>query len=157
MIDLKGNSGLVLLIAIYAVIIILAAFLPTTAEMTIMLMFLMALGNTGDITPSRMTIPILAMISIWGTKLPIGMGATQYITLNAFYEGMASGPDQLLSIFDFFKISIIPCALCTPVSYTHLDRGRPPMTAQQRKRTRRKLRQRVLRRRTLPRVQIMNK
>ena len=78
-----------------------------------MLMFLMALGNTGDITPSRMTIPILAMISIWGTKLPIGMGATQYITLNAFYEGMASGPDQLLSIFDFFKISIIPCALCT--------------------------------------------
>ena len=98
MIDLKGKSGLVL---------------PTTAEMTIMLMFLMALGNTGDITPSRMTIPILAMISIWGTKLPIGMGATQYITLNAFYEGMASGPDQLLSIFDFFKISIIPCALCT--------------------------------------------
>lgn len=113
MVDLKGKSGLVLLIAMYAVIIILAAFLPTTAEMTIMLMFLMALGNTGDITPSRMTIPILAMISVWGTKLPIGMGATQYITLNAFYEGMTTSPDQLLSIFDFFKISIIPCTLCT--------------------------------------------
>ncbi len=113
MIDLKGKSGLALLIAMYAIIILLAAFLPTTAMMTIMLMFLMALGDTGDITPARMTIPILAMISIWGTKLPIGMGATSYITLNAFYEGMAADEGQLLTILDQFKVSVIPCTVCT--------------------------------------------
>lgn len=59
MVVLKGKSGFVLLVALYAVVIALACFLPTTAEMTLMLMFLVSLGNTGDITPSRMTIPIL--------------------------------------------------------------------------------------------------
>lgn len=113
MIRLKGKSGLALLLAMYGVIILFACFLPTTANMTIMLMFLVALGNTGDITPSRMTIPILAMISIWGTKLPLGMGATQYATLNAFYEGVATSENQLLSILDMFKVSILPCALMT--------------------------------------------
>lgn len=113
MVALKGKSGLALLMAIYAVIVIFACFLPTTANMTIMLMFLVALGNTGDITPSRMTIPILAMISVWGTKLPLGMGATQYATLNAFYEGVTTSEGQLLGILDMFKMSIIPCVILT--------------------------------------------
>lgn len=113
MVSLKGKSGLALLLAMYGVIIIFACFLPTTANMTIMLMFLVALGNTGDITPSRMTIPILAMISIWGTKLPLGMGATQYATLNAFYEGVTTSEGQLLGILDMFKMSIVPCVILT--------------------------------------------
>lgn len=113
MVRLKGKSGVALLLAMYAVIIIFACFLPTTANMTIMLMFLVALGNTGDITPSRMTIPILAMISIWGTKLPLGMGAAQYATLNAFYEGVATSESQMLNILDMFKVSIVPCILMT--------------------------------------------
>lgn len=45
MVALKGKNGLVLLVAIYAVIILFACFLPTTAEMTMMLMFLVALGR----------------------------------------------------------------------------------------------------------------
>lgn len=113
MVSLKGKSGLALLLAIYAVIIVFACFLPTTDNMTIMMMFLVALGNTGDITPSRMTIPILAMISVWGTKLPLGMGATQYATLNAFYEGVTTSEGQLLGILDMFKMSIIPCVILT--------------------------------------------
>ena len=48
MVALKGKNGLVLLVAIYAVIILFACFLPTTAEMTMMLMFLVALGSSGD-------------------------------------------------------------------------------------------------------------
>lgn len=113
MIVLKGKSGLALLGAMYVVIVLFAAFLPTTAEMTMMLMFLVALGDTGDITPSRMTIPILAMISIWGTKLPIGMGAASYATYNAFYEGMVISEGQLLTVFDQFKVSVVPCLVMT--------------------------------------------
>ena len=113
MMVLKGKNGFILLICLYAVVIVFAQFLPTTANMTIMLMFLMALGNTGEITPSRMTIPLLAMISVWGTKIPIGMGAASYITTNAFYEGMIANESHLLQIFDMFKVSIVPCLILT--------------------------------------------
>lgn len=113
MVTLKGKSGFFLLAALYAVVIVLACFLPTTGEMTLMLMFLVSLGNTGDITPSRMTIPILGMLSMWGTKLPVGMGAAAYATYNVYYEGMVTSPDQLLGILDQFKVSIIPCILVT--------------------------------------------
>lgn len=113
MVALKGKNGLVLLVAIYAVIILFACFLPTTAEMTMMLMFLVALGSSGDITPSRMTIPILAMISIWGQKIPLGIGATIYASTNVFYEGMVTDGSQLLGVMDMFKMSVVPCAILT--------------------------------------------
>lgn len=70
MIRLKNKSGMALLIGMYIVIIAMACFMPTTAIMLVCLMFLVALGDTGDITPSRMTIPCLAMLSVWGGKLP---------------------------------------------------------------------------------------
>lgn len=110
---LEGKRGIYLLILFYGLVIILAQFLPTTANMTIMILFLMSLSGTGDITPSRMLIPVLGLISMWGTKLPIGMGATGYVTLNARYEGLGASPDQLLQIFDKFKVAIIPCTLLT--------------------------------------------
>lgn len=113
MVMLKGKSGMALLIMLYAVVIVLACFMPTTAAMTVMLLFLVALGNSGDITPSRMTIPILGMLSMWGTKLPVAMGSTAYATYNAYYEGMVTDEGQLLSMLDQFKVSIIPCILIT--------------------------------------------
>lgn len=113
MVTLKGKNGFALLVAMYAVVIVLACFMPTTAEMTVMLMFLVALGNSGDITPSTMTIPILGMLSMWGTKLPVGMGAAAYATYNVYYEGMVTNENQLLGMLDQFKVSIIPCILVT--------------------------------------------
>lgn len=110
---LEGKRGIYLLLLFYGLVIALAQFLPTTANMTIMILFLMSLSDTGDITPSRMLLPVLGMISMWGTKLPIGMGATGYATLNARYEGLGAAPEQLLQIFDKFKVSIIPCVLLT--------------------------------------------
>ena len=113
MLSMKGKSGTLMLIAFYAFIAVLAAFLPTTAMMLTCLMFLTALDDSGDITPTTMTIPALAMLSVWGGKLPFGMGATAYVTNNAFYEGMVTDQGQLLQFLDFFKVSIIPCLLCT--------------------------------------------
>lgn len=110
---LEGKRGILLLLCFYGLVIALAQFLPTTANMSIMILFLLSLSDSGDITPSRMLLPVLGMISVWGTKLPIGMGATGYATLNARYEGLGASPDQLLTIFDKFKVSIIPCLLLT--------------------------------------------
>jgi sodium-dependent dicarboxylate transporter 2/3/5 len=108
---MESKRGIVLLLIFYGLAIIFAQFLPTTANMTIMIMFLMSLSDTGDITPSRMLLPVLGIISVWGTKLPIGMGATSFASLNARYEGLGASPDQLLGVFDRFKVSIIPCLL----------------------------------------------
>lgn len=113
MIRLKNKSGMALLIGMYIVIIAMACFMPTTAIMLVCLMFLVALGDTGDITPSRMTIPCLAMLSVWGGKLPIAMGATSYATMNAVYGGMIENENHLLQVLDMFKVSIIPCLLVT--------------------------------------------
>ena len=108
---MESKKGIVLLVIFFGLAIIFAQFLPTTGNMTIMIMFLLSLSDTGDITPSRMLLPVLCIISVWGTKLPIGMGATSFANLNARYEGLGASADQLLGVFDKFKVSIIPCVL----------------------------------------------
>ena len=115
MLRLKDKSGMALVLGLYGVVIALACFMPTTANMVVMLMFLVALGDSGEVTPTRMTIPLLAMIAIWGSKLPIGMGAASHLNLNARYEGMlpAGSEDKLLDLATRFKVMIVPCIILT--------------------------------------------
>lgn len=51
MLRLKGKSGMALVIGLYVVVIGLACFMPTTANMVVMLMFLVGLGDSGEVTP----------------------------------------------------------------------------------------------------------
>lgn len=115
MLRLKGKSGMALVIGLYVVVIGLACFMPTTANMVVMLMFLVGLGDSGEVTPTRMTIPLLAMIAIWGSKLPIGMGAASHLNLNARYEGMLpeGSEGMLLDLMTRFKVMILPCIILT--------------------------------------------
>lgn len=115
MLRLKGKSGMALVIGLYVVVIALACFMPTTANMVVMLMFLVALGDSGEVTPTRMTIPLLAMIAIWGSKLPLGMGAASHLNLNARYEGMLpeGSEGMLLDLATRFKVMIVPCIILT--------------------------------------------
>lgn len=115
MLKLKGKSGMALVVGLYVVTIALACFMPTTANMVVMLMFLVALGDSGEVTPTRMTIPLLAMIAIWGSKLPIGMGAASHLNLNARYEGMLpeGSEGMLLDLPTRFKVMIVPCIILT--------------------------------------------
>ena len=89
------RAVLSMLIAFYAFIAVLAAFLPTTAMMLTCLMFLTALDDSGDITPTTMTIPALAMLSVWEESFPL-VWAPPHVTNNAFYEGMVTDQGQLL-------------------------------------------------------------
>ena len=61
---LKGKRGYLLLAAMFAFLAGLAAFIPTTAMMTIALMFITALGDTGDITPTTITKAVRFLIAI---------------------------------------------------------------------------------------------
>lgn len=110
---MKDARGLFLILLLFGMVIVFAQFLPTTGNMVIMVMFLMSLDNTGDITPSRMLIPILAMISIWGTKIPVGLGSSSYAMYNAMYQGLGNTEGMLLGMIDMFKVSIVPCLLMT--------------------------------------------
>ena len=62
-----------------------------------------------------MTIPLLAMIAIWGSKLPLGMGAASHLNLNARYEGMLpeGSEGMLLDLATRFKVMIVPCIILT--------------------------------------------
>ena len=47
----KGKRGTVLILVFYAVGMVMAQFIPTTAAISILVIFLLTLDNAGDITP----------------------------------------------------------------------------------------------------------
>ena len=97
---LKGKQGTVLVLMLYAVGGLLAQFIPNTAVLSIMIVFLMTLGNTGEITTKRIMLPLLCFMCAWKTRLPIGMGATNFAVINGFYEGIISDPKFMLKMLD---------------------------------------------------------
>lgn len=110
---LKGKRGYLLLAAMFAFLAVLAAFIPTTAMMTIALMFITALGDTGDITPTTITIPALSVLSVWCAVLPVGLGSTVFAQNNVLYEGIVTNENQLLQFLDYAKVAVIPSLICT--------------------------------------------
>ena len=113
--SLSGKKGIVLILFFYLIVIAFVQFIPATATFSIMIVFLASLSNDGEVTPTRMTIPLLAMIAIWGSKLPIGMGAASHLNLNARYEGMLpeGSEGMLLDLMTRFKVMILPCIILT--------------------------------------------
>ena len=48
--SMKGKSGIALILMFYIVGMVFAQFIPSTAVISIMIVFLMTIGNTGDVT-----------------------------------------------------------------------------------------------------------
>ena len=105
---LKGKSGITLIIAFYAVGIVMAQFIPTTACIAILIVFLNTLGNTGDITAKRIMMPLLGVMVAWKFRTPIGLGATTFAQLNAMAGDMISNPEYQIKMLDPFLVAIIP-------------------------------------------------
>ncbi len=104
---MQGGKSSILLVALLLFIpSILAQFLPASAIVTVMIMIMNALSQDGEVCPSRMLLPIAALSCLWIGKLPIGFGATTHITPNKYISAYKS--TQLLGIFDYAKVSIIP-------------------------------------------------
>ena len=111
---LKGKQGILLILAFYAVGIVFAQFIPTTAAIAILVVFLSTLGNTGEITANRMLMPLLGVMVAWKFRTPIGLGATTFAQLNAYAEGiLGEDTPYTIQMLDPFKFAIIPGVLLT--------------------------------------------
>lgn len=103
---LKGKRGMLLIASFFFVGAIFAQFIPTTAAITILVVFLSTLDNTGDITAKRLLLPLLGVMVAWKFRFPIGLGASTFATVNGMYEGIISEPGLQLKMMDPFLFSI---------------------------------------------------
>ena len=106
--SLSGKKGIVLILFFYLVVIAFVQFIPATATFSIMIVFLASLSNDGEVTPTRLLMPMLGISCAWKGFLPIGMGATSFATINARYETIITNENYWLQMFDKFKVSILP-------------------------------------------------
>lgn len=116
---LQGKQGTILVLLFYAVGGILAQFIPSTAVLSIMVVFLMTLGNTGEVNSKRIMLPLLGFVVAWKFRFPFGVGATTFAIANGFYEGIISDPKYMLTMLDPFFYAIpsmivlgLYCILC---------------------------------------------
>ena len=110
---MKGTHGTLLILAFYAVGIIMAQFIPTTGAIAILIVFLATLGNTGDITTKRVMMPLLGVMVAWKFRTPIGLGATTFAMVNGF-AGDILAPEFQLQLLDPFLYAIVP-SLCLTI------------------------------------------
>ena len=110
---MKGKRGFLLILFFYIIGAAFVQFIPATATISILIVFLSTLGNTGEITPKRLLLPLLGILCIWKSKLPIGMGATIFARYNALYEGIIPNEEYALQMLDPFFFSLVPVAVLT--------------------------------------------
>lgn len=104
--NMKGKSGMALVLMFYVVGAIFAQFIPSTAVISIMVVFLMTLGNTGDVTAKRLLLPLLGVLCAWKFRFPIGLGAATFATINGYYEGIIPDAQYALKMMDPFLYAI---------------------------------------------------
>lgn len=110
----KGKNGMLLILAFYGVGIAFAQFIPTTAIIAIMIVFLATLSNTGEITANRLMLPLLGIMAAWKFRMPIGLGATTFAQLNAYAEGiLGENSSYTIQMLDPFKFAVIPGIMLT--------------------------------------------
>lgn len=111
----KGSHGTLLILAIYAVGIIMAQFIPTTGSIAILIVFLSTLGDTGDITTKRIMMPLLGVMVAWKFRTPIGLGSTTFAMINGFAGSILTDNNlPQLEMIEPFLYALIP-SICLTV------------------------------------------
>lgn len=107
MMAMNGKKGIVLVAIMYLITIVMVQFASVTVTLTIMITFIAALGNEGDVTPSKIMMPLLMVTCGFTCLTPIGMGATNFAMDNSLISGIV--PEQyLFTLWDFCKVGSIP-------------------------------------------------
>ena len=112
----QDKGGILLILLICAFTALLTQLMGMTAVMAIMLLFVQTLkdDDASGISQSKMIFLCATMICTWFGRFPIGMGASLPLTTNAYYEGLVGGDSsQLLGIFDFMKVGLLPSIIGT--------------------------------------------
>ena len=115
--SMQGKSGMILVGAILLITAALSQLMGSMACLSIMILFVQTLDDESEISPARMLFLAATMNGLWGSRIPVGMGATMPGTINSFVGGIAG--EELLGITDYFKAGILPaivgtiyCAVC---------------------------------------------
>lgn len=109
----QSKRGMLLIIFFYLVGAAFVQFIPATATIAIMFAFMETMDDSGEITPSRLLLPLLGVMQIWKGFIPIGIGATTFASVNAKYEGIIQNENMMLHMLDPFKVTILPVAVLT--------------------------------------------
>ena len=109
---LQGKSGIFLILMLFAILIPLSQFMGQMACLSILLLFAQTLDDESEICPGRIFFILCIMNCMWVSRFPIGMGVAMYGMTNSLYEGLV-GPEDLLGIYDLFRIGIIPSIVGT--------------------------------------------
>lgn len=112
----QDKGGILLILLICAFTALLTQLMGMTAVMAIMLLFVQTLkdDDASGISQSKMIFLCATMICTWFGRFTIGMGAALPLTTNAYYEGLVGGDStQLLGIFDFMKVGLLPSIIGT--------------------------------------------
>ena len=112
----QDKGGILLILLICAFTALLTQLMGMTAVMAIMLLFVQTLkdDDASGISQSKMIFLCATMICTWFGRFPIGTGAALPLTTNAYYEGLVGGDSsQLLGIFDFMKVGLLPSIIGT--------------------------------------------
>ena len=112
----QDKGGILLILLICAFTALLTQLMGMTAVMAIMLLFVQTLkdDDASGISQSKMIFLCATMIWTWFGRFPVGMGAALPLTTNAYYEGLVGGDSsQLLGIFDFMKVGLLPSIIGT--------------------------------------------
>lgn len=110
---LNGKKNMVLVGTMFLVTILMVQFMPGPVTISLMVTFISVLKEDGEVTPSKILLPLLMVTAAWECVLPIGIGATVYLQDNALISGIISSDDYLYRLFDFVKIGLLPGAVVT--------------------------------------------
>ncbi len=109
----QSKRGMLLIVLFYLVGAAFVQFIPATATIAIMFAFMETLDDSGEITPSRLLLPLLGIMQIWKGFVPIGIGATTFASVNAKYEGIIQNENLLLQMMDPIKVTALPVIVLT--------------------------------------------
>lgn len=110
---MSGKKDMALVVVLFGIYFIMVLIMPGIVAMAIIIGFLEALPKDGEVTPSRIIMPLLMFNVVWESTIPIGLGATNDFTTNAYMEGLVAA-DQLLQFGDTFLVKVIPAILMIP-------------------------------------------
>jgi sodium-dependent dicarboxylate transporter 2/3/5 len=102
-----------LIVFFYLVGVAFVQFIPATATIAIMFAFMETMDDSGEITPSRLLLPLLGVMQIWKGFIPLGIGATTFASVNAKYEGIIQNENLMLKMLDPFKVTALPIIVLT--------------------------------------------
>ncbi|HJD46547.1 MAG TPA: anion permease [Candidatus Mediterraneibacter norfolkensis] len=101
-----GKRNGMLVAGIIIVFLIMNTVLPDMVSIALTITFLQYLPEESGVKPSKMVIPLMAIVASCVYAAPLGVGATQDFLVNTYVSGVVVDPNYLMQFGDLFKLRI---------------------------------------------------